>query len=473
MVMRRAMDTAADSPEGRAQSSDGELPRAFGRYLLVDRLSKGGMGEIFLARHGLSGFEKLVVIKKVLPHLAADAEFIRRFIDEAQVAVVLQHASIAQVFEVGRVGEEYFLAMEYIEGRDLRRTLDALHTMGQRMPTDAALYVAREVATGLSYAHRRTNTSGESLELVHCDISPPNIVMSFEGETKIIDFGIASSALRGGYGSQAQGFGKYGYLAPEQIIKGRALDHRTDLYALGVVLFEMLTGKRLYAPSGRRPDYRELARKASRGEHARPSDVDPKLAAYDDLVLRALRPEPAERYQSAAEFRDALQHALVRMSPTYSQDDLGTYLRRVFADEAARQRRMRDELEQTDLRLWARQLTRTSPSTVSFALASLPEWVAEAESGALDEGLTAPVPPPDSPKESFAGRGRVAVMGGVVGAALAVLVVIILGALAGGGDDRSPPPSEPAEPPAVAPPPALEPGPADAGPRRADSGPPH
>jgi eukaryotic-like serine/threonine-protein kinase len=446
--MRREMDTAADSAEGRAQTSDGELPRAFGRYLLVERLSKGGMGEIFLARHGLSGFEKLVVIKKVLPHLAADAEFIRRFIDEAQVAVVLQHANIAQVFEVGRVGEEYFLAMEYIEGRDLRRTLDALHTVGQRMPTDAALYVAREVATGLSYAHRRMSSSGDSLELVHCDISPPNIVMSFEGETKIIDFGIASSALRTGYGSQTQGFGKYGYLAPEQLIKGRTLDHRTDLYALGVVLFEMLTGKRLYASQGRRPDYRELARKASRGEHARPSDIDPALAAYDDLVLRALRPDPADRFQSAAEFRDALQHALVRMSPTYSQDDLGAYLGRVFADEAARQRRVRDELEQTDLRMWARQLTRTSPSTVSFALASLPEWVAEAESGGLDEGLTAPVSAPPAPHPPIPGRGRVALLGGVVGAALAVLVVILWGALAGGGDDRAPAPSDD---PAVAP----------------------
>ena len=424
------MDTAADSAADRRRD-EGELPRAFGRYLLVDRLSKGGMGEIFLARHGLSGFEKLVVIKKVLPDLAADSEFIRRFIDEAQVAVVLQHANIAQVFEVGRVGQEYFLAMEYIEGRDLRRTLDALHTTGERMPIDASLYVAREVATGLSYAHRRTNPSGEPLELVHCDISPPNIVMSFEGETKVIDFGIASSALRGGYRGQSQGFGKYGYLAPEQIIKGRTLDHRADLYALGVVLFEMLTGRRLYKAQGRRPDYQELARLVSRGEHPIPSQIDPSLAAYDDLVLRALKPEPDDRYQSAAEFRDALQHALVRMNPTYSQDDLGTYLEGVFADEAARQRRVRDELEQTDIRAWARELTSSSPSTVSFALASLPEWVAEAESGNLDEGLTAPVTAP-APPERLPGRGRVALLGGIVGAALAVLAVVLWSAFAGG-----------------------------------------
>src|SRR5688572_16115850 len=158
----------------------GALPQIFGRYLLVSRLSRGGMGEIFLARHGMSGFEKLVVIKKVLPQLSADAEFSRRFIDEAQVAVKLQHANIAQVFEVGRVADEYFLAMEYIEGRDLRRTLSVLGETGRGLPPDLALMVARDVANGLAYAHRRTDPSGESLELVHCDISPPNIMMSFE-----------------------------------------------------------------------------------------------------------------------------------------------------------------------------------------------------------------------------------------------------------------------------------------------------
>lgn len=428
----------ADNAERGASTEKGGLPQAFGRYLLVERLSQGGMGEIFLARHGLSGFEKLVVIKKVLPDLVADSEFIRRFIDEAQVAVVLQHANIAQVFEVGRVADEYFLAMEYIEGRDLRRTLDALHEAGERMPTEAALYVAREIATGLSYAHRRTNAAGEALELVHCDISPPNVVMSFDGETKVIDFGIASTALRGGYRSQAQGqgFGKYGYMAPEQIIQGRTIDHRTDLYALGVVLFEMLCGRRLYPAQGR-PDYRELARKAARGEHALPSDVDPALADYDGLVARALKPDPDERYQSAAEFRDALQHALVRMSPTYSQDDLGAYLRKVFADEAARQRRVRDELEQTDLRRWAQQLTSSSPSTVSFALASVPEWVAKAESGSAEDSATASISGRAAPAP--AGRGRVALLGGVVGAAIAVLGTLVWSALAGGGSEDSAP----------------------------------
>src|SRR5689334_16538796 len=154
------------------------------------------MGEIFLAKHGLAGFEKLAVIKKVLPHLAADAQFISRFVDEAGVAIKLQHVNVAQVFEVGRVGDEYFLALEYVEGRDLRRTLTLLNRAQRRMPVDLALFIAKEMAQGLAYAHRRTGADGSSLNLVHCDISPPNVVVSFEGETKIIDFGIAKSALR-------------------------------------------------------------------------------------------------------------------------------------------------------------------------------------------------------------------------------------------------------------------------------------
>src|SRR5882672_2968940 len=232
-------------PAGRVDPS---LPQVFGRYLLVQRLSRGGMGEIFLAKHGLAGFEKLAVIKKVLPHLAADAQFISRFVDEAQVAIKLQHVNVAQVFEVGRVGDEYFLALEYVEGRDLRRTLAQLGLKKQRLPVDLGLFIGRELANGLAYAHRRTTNEGASLNLVHCDISPPNVLVSFEGETKVIDFGIAKSVMRATTSDPKLGFGKFGYMAPEQLIRGGVVDYRTDIYAAGVVLFELLCGRRLYEP---------------------------------------------------------------------------------------------------------------------------------------------------------------------------------------------------------------------------------
>jgi serine/threonine protein kinase len=349
----------------------------FGRYLLVQRLSRGGMGEIFLAKHGLAGFEKLAVIKKVLPHLAADEQFISRFVDEAQVAIKLSHVNVAQVFEVGRVGDEYFLALEYIDGRDLRRTLSLLGHQRARMPVDLALFVARELANGLAYAHRRTTSDGASLNLVHCDISPPNVLVSFEGETKVIDFGIAKSAMRGTATDPKVGFGKFGYMAPEQLLRGGVVDYRTDLYAAGVVLFELLTGTRLYE-AGPEPDYRALAKKVTRGDHPMPSEIDVSLRPYDDLVATALRPRPEDRYQSAAELRDAIQQCLVAVNPTISTDQLGAYMRDLFAEEMAAQRELHELVASAHLSDFQEQFHTQTISTVSFAVAELPVQSPEA-----------------------------------------------------------------------------------------------
>ncbi len=355
-------------PTGR---QDPSLPQVFGRYLLVQRLSRGGMGEIFLAKHGLAGFEKLAVIKKVLPHLAADAQFISRFVDEAQVAIKLQHVNVAQVFEVGRVADEYFLALEYVDGRDLRRTLALLGHRKSRLPVDLALFIGRELANGLAYAHRRTTSDGAAMNLVHCDISPPNVLVSFEGETKVIDFGIAKSAMRGTATDPKMGFGKFGYMAPEQLIRGGIVDHRTDIYAAGVVLHEVLTGRRLYEP-GPEPDYRGLARKVAKGEHDLPSDIDKVLAPYDDLVATALRPKAEDRYQTAAEFRDAIQQALVAVNPTISTDQLGAYMRDLFAEEMTGQRELHERVAKAHLSDFQEQFHTQTISTVSFALAQLP-----------------------------------------------------------------------------------------------------
>jgi serine/threonine protein kinase len=354
-------------PFGR---QDPSLPQVFGRYLLVQRLSRGGMGEIFLAKHGLAGFEKLAVIKKVLSHLAADAQFISRFVDEAQVAIKLQHVNIAQVFEVGRVGDEYFLALEYVEGRDLRRTLSVLGHRRQRLPVDLALFIARELANGLAYAHRRTSADGALLHLVHCDISPPNVLVSFEGETKVIDFGIAKSRLRGTATDPKLGFGKFGYMAPEQLIRGGLVDARTDIYAAGVVLFELLTNHRLYE-AGPDPDYRALAKKVARGDHPLPSEIDPLLAPYDDLVATALRPKSEDRYQSAAEYRDAIQQMLVAVNPTISTDQLGAFMRELFAEEMTAQRELHARVASAHLSDFQEQFHTQTISTVSFAAAQL------------------------------------------------------------------------------------------------------
>jgi serine/threonine protein kinase len=347
-----------------------KLPKVFGRYLLIRRLSQGGMGEIFLAKSGeIQGFEKLVIIKKILPHLAEDRDFIKRFIDEAQIAIKLAHGNIAIVYEVGMVEGEYFLAIEYVEGRDLRRTLSRCHENAQRIPPDLCLYVAREVSNALAYAHRREDEKGRPINLVHCDISPPNVLLSYEGEVKIIDFGIAKSALRISGTNPNVGFGKFGYMAPEQLISGGVIDRRTDTYALGVVLYEMLVGERLFLfPEG--TDYREVAAAVTKGDVPFPSERAPHVSRdLDDLVMRALRPDADERYQTAEEMRDAIQRLLYAMNPGVSADALARFLLRLFAAEVQTERRERERVRSTDLSQFKEELEDQRTHTVSFAVA--------------------------------------------------------------------------------------------------------
>jgi serine/threonine-protein kinase len=344
------------------------VPKVFGRYLLLRRLSRGGMGEIFLAKSGqLTGFEKLCVIKKVLPNLAADSEFIKRFIDEAQVAIKLSHANIAPVFEVGMADGEYFLALEYIEGRDCRRLLTRLGEKRRRLPVDLGLLCVREVANGLAYAHRRTDGDGKPLGVVHCDVSPPNVIVSFEGEVKVIDFGIAKSALRLSESNPKVGFGKYGYMAPEQLVRGGTVDKRTDIYAAGVLLYELITGEKMFQfPDG--ADYRQMARMVAQGQHPRPSERDKDLADLDEIVLRAVSPEAPKRYANAEELRDALQLAIARRSPTLTPDRLGAYVRELFADEAEEERKFLQQANQLDLAPFEGELRGSRTETVTFAL---------------------------------------------------------------------------------------------------------
>ena len=237
-----------------------KLPAVFGRYVLLHRISRGGMGEIFLAKLGeIQGFEKPIIIKKLLPSLSRDREFLQKFVAEAQITIKLSHGNIAQVYEVGMVDGEYFLAMEYVNGRDLRSLAIRCKENSYTLEPDICLLLVREVANALAYAHRRKDESGTSLDLVHCDISPPNVLVSYEGEVKVIDFGIARSAMMRAAESEDVGFGKFGYMAPEQLLRGGRLDRRTDIYATGVVLHELLTGRRLFSfPHG--TSYREVAR---------------------------------------------------------------------------------------------------------------------------------------------------------------------------------------------------------------------
>lgn len=240
------------------------------------------------------------------------------------------------------------------------------------MPPETCLFVGRELAAGLAYAHRRTDAEGQSLAVVHCDISPPNVMVSFEGEIKIIDFGIAKSAIRIAGTNPNMGFGKFGYMAPEQVVRGGVVDKRTDIYAAGVVVYELLTGQRLHQfPEG--ADYRQIARIVTAGKVVPPSVRDASLdPSIDPIIMKALATRAADRYQSAEEFRDALQVKLMQLYPTFSTDTMAAYVRELFREDILEEKQLVASLKAVDMAPFQEELTAaTTQHTVTFARAGL------------------------------------------------------------------------------------------------------
>lgn len=386
------------------------------------------MGEIFLAKSGeIQGFEKLFVIKKILPHLSTNTSFTERFVDEAKISINLNHANIVPVFEVGVVGSDYFLALEYVEGRDLRRILSRCYECNIAMPPDIALMIAREIASGLSYAHRRQDEHGEDLALVHCDMSPPNVLISREGEVRIIDFGVSRSANQVSRDDPGVGFGKFGYMAPEQILKGRTLDRRTDLYALGVVLYEMLVGDRMVI-FGQDDEYRQIARQVVLGEVALPSERRPELGTlFDDIVIKAVAKEPENRFQDAKEFRDDLQKLLLEVNPTISADDLAEFLQHHFESELVQEREIIREVKATDVSEYRPQIIDAKEQTVSYALTDM--WSVSTEAfGAVGAPVGSSTGPLLIPEETTArSSAQKRPMLPIVAAVALVLTVVLVG----------------------------------------------
>ena len=221
-------------------------PIPFGKYYLLERINVGGMAEVFKAKAtGVEGFERIVAVKRILPSIAEDEEFITMFIDEAKIAVQLTHANIAQIFDLGKVDDSYFIALEYVHGKDLRAIFNRARARGEQLPVPMACYVIMKLCEGLDYAHNKRDAGGQFLNLVHRDVSPQNILVSYEGEVKIIDFGIAKAAGKAGRTQAGILKGKFGYMSPEQV-QGFEIDRRSDVFGVGICLYELLTGERLF-----------------------------------------------------------------------------------------------------------------------------------------------------------------------------------------------------------------------------------
>lgn len=297
---------------------------AFGNYTLLEKIATGGMAEVYRARsHGALGFEKILVIKRILDTLARDDEFKELFKVEARIAAMLSHVNIVQVFELGQVDEHLFIAMEYVHGIDLARLLTRARGLGD-FPVPLACLVALEVLRALQFAHAYTDPEGRPLHIVHCDISPQNILVSFAGEVKITDFGISRAAIQ--KGNQEVIRGKYAYMSPEQV-EGRALDGRSDLFSLGIVLYELLTGRRLFKAKSRD----ETLARVRRAEVPSPRTYRPEISEdLEAFLLRTLARRREERWADAQEMIDALSALVVREGHRATNTDLATYVKEVI-----------------------------------------------------------------------------------------------------------------------------------------------
>jgi serine/threonine protein kinase len=318
------------------QHIQAQFPRKFGNYHLLAPLAQGGMGALYLAVKGDRGLERLLVIKTVLPHLA-DVEYLARFRDEAKVVVKLSHGNLIPVFDAGQVGGELFLAMEFIEGRDLRAVWNRCAKKQVAFPLDVAVYIVKELCRGLSYAH-----SFRDLKLVHRDVSPPNIIMSFSGEVKLTDFGLASSTMKLEKTAPGIIYGKVAYMSPEQA-RGEELDGRSDLYAAAIVLWEMLTGRQLFPPGKDQPQ--DLIKRARNPRVPSPSSRAPRVPTeLDEICIKALAPRKEDRYATGDEFREALTSFLASEYPQTDASRLESFLHELFAEDIERERREREEL---------------------------------------------------------------------------------------------------------------------------------
>ena len=282
-------------------------PTTFGKFFLYEKLAIGGMAEIFLARlHGDGGFEKLVCIKRILPHLAKDQQFTDMFLDEARLASALNHPNIGQIVELGQHGKNYFIAMEFIDGASLHELIEARHAV----PVDVAARVIADTLLALDFAHESTDRSGKPLNIVHRDVTPSNIMVSVDGIVKLVDFGVAKAAKKSHQTQTGAVKGKFAYMAPEQI-ETADVDRRADIFAIGIVFYELITGKK--------PFGEELAA-VSRILHEEPQD--PRALRPDcpepvsRIVMRALRKKPEQRYPTAHTMLLDIETAL-RMRNSY------------------------------------------------------------------------------------------------------------------------------------------------------------
>ncbi len=302
----------------------------FGQYVIDEKIAQGGMAEIFLGRatnpHGL---ERPVVIKRILPHIAASPEFVEMLVQEAKLVVQLSHGNIAQVYDLGRVGEDYFMVMEYVAGKSLSQIARRLRLTNERIPIPIALYIVSEIANGLDYMHNKVDSEGNPLSIVHRDISPQNIIISHSGTVKIIDFGIAKAATQTSTTDSGVVKGKFAYMSPEHA-QGESLDFRTDIFSLGVILWELLTNQRLFKGKNNKETINRVKRCRVPSVSGYRDDVPKEL---EKILKKTMAKNRKNRYGNAHDFLLDLIRALVHHYSNFAPRELEDYLKDLFAEQ--------------------------------------------------------------------------------------------------------------------------------------------
>jgi len=308
-------------------------PKQFGKYYLLEKLAIGGMAEIYKAKtFGVDGFEKQLALKRILPHCCADKEFITMLVDEAKLSVALSHANIVQVYDLGKVGDDYFISMEFVNGPNLRDIIYRCREKNTEIPPELVVYILSEISKGLDYAHRKTDHNSTPLNIVHRDVSPQNIMISYEGEVKIVDFGIAKAAMNISHTMAGILKGKIAYMSPEQAL-GKPIDHRTDLFSAGIVLYEALTQKKLFTGESQFEVLKKI-RSTKIDTDKLPEGLPDALKA---ILAKALAYFPKDRYQNAGEMQRDLTKFLYQTYIDFTPQKLAAFVKDLFSDDLKRQ----------------------------------------------------------------------------------------------------------------------------------------
>ena len=306
-------------------------PKKFGKYQLLQKIAVGGMAELYRAKVTRAhGFEKLVVIKKILPHLTDQGNLVKAFIDEARLAALLQHENIVQIYDFGSIDGEYFIAMEYLSGKDLRKLTDKAKKTAVPLGLENTLYIISHICSGLDYSHNLKDLQGRPLNIIHRDINPQNIFLTYEGQVKIIDFGIAKAASHNSTTHEGLLKGKLAYMSPEQAT-GKTIDHRSDIFSTGIIFYELLAGRRMFEG--------ETMQVYSQVREARYEPLDklvPDLPAKLHAVVEgALSKDPDQRYQTCGEMLADLEECIFDLSVQTNGRRFATFVKEFFKEELA------------------------------------------------------------------------------------------------------------------------------------------